>query len=63
LITKRVVQDGDAVFGVYDSDSTYVLIHYINKRPNQGVEAVKSHLDVKGLFAVMEALDVRKGRK
>lgn len=63
VITNRVVQDGDTVFGVYESASTYLMIHYVNKGVSPTNDLSTSHLDVEEMFQAMEALDRRKGRK
>jgi hypothetical protein len=63
VILNRVLQLRNLVLGIYWSKSTSLGVVYKNKRPNQGNDAAKAHLDVKGIFEVMEVLDIRKGRK
>jgi len=62
MIINRVEQFENHVFGVYESESTSIMIHYENKGADPTANTSKAHLDVKEMFRAMEILDRRKGR-
>jgi hypothetical protein len=60
MITSRIVQESGHVFGVYDSNTTYLMIHYVNKGDRDEVDKSTAHVDLETMFGVLEKLDRRK---
>lgn len=63
MIFSKVFKEGEHVFGIYESDTTSLTIHYINRGANPIADTSRSHLDVEQMFQAMELLERRKGRK
>jgi hypothetical protein len=60
MITNRIVQEDGHVFGVYDSNTTYLMIHYVNKGDRDEADKSTAHVDLATMFGVLEKLDKRK---
>lgn len=60
LITNRVVQEDDHTFGVYESPTTYIMIHYVNKGASPDADTSGAHVDVQQMFNTMEVMDRRR---